>query len=450
MAFLLLLGAAAPSHAVSWYVSPNGSDAAPGSISQPFKTIKHASGVSLPGDTVYLRGGIYYPSSAEIVGNSGTGSLPIIIRPYPGELPVIDGSHQPGVQTTAGHGTDTLTIGASYVQILGLEIRNSSRTGLVIYGASNVVLRSNNIHDSLRGGMWIGDDVDPAATHDITVASNLVHDNAKVNTVHNDSGGSWPTAIGLFQVTRAYVQQNQVLRNQGEGIDAQNSNFVQISGNTSLDNYSISGVYIDNSSNVRVEKNFLGSTLNKAFYRSGYPGTCITTAREDAAKTLMLTNISIINNILVNCYRGYEHGEWSAGGGIRNLLFANNTMWNAAVSIKFDASAGHSNNVLANNVFSHPGQSSSMTAITATTGTSTVYFHHNDWYGGPAGRGAGPGDITSAPKLLNPGSFQPLDYRLSAGSPCTYAGATIAAVTDDYLGKHRTSPYDMGAFSTRP
>jgi hypothetical protein len=42
-----------------------------------------------PGDTLYLRGGIYYESV--YLTQSGTAQSPIVIAAYPGELPVLDG-----------------------------------------------------------------------------------------------------------------------------------------------------------------------------------------------------------------------------------------------------------------------------------------------------------------------------------------------------------------------
>ena len=74
----------------TYYISPGGKDSNPGTITQPFFTLKKAWTVIFAGDIVYLRGGIYYyPTSQELNGKNGTAANPIKIWAYPGESPVI-------------------------------------------------------------------------------------------------------------------------------------------------------------------------------------------------------------------------------------------------------------------------------------------------------------------------------------------------------------------------
>ncbi len=72
------------------YVSPSGSDANPGTRDAPFKTIQRAVGQAQPGATILVRDGVYHEEV--IFDHGGTESLPISLRAYPGERPVIDGS----------------------------------------------------------------------------------------------------------------------------------------------------------------------------------------------------------------------------------------------------------------------------------------------------------------------------------------------------------------------
>jgi hypothetical protein len=87
----------------TYYVSPSGSDANPGSLSQPFLTIGHAQSVvrgintSMTGDIyIYLRGGLYTLSSTLVFTDmdAGTGGYTIFYTAYPGEFPVISGGKQ--------------------------------------------------------------------------------------------------------------------------------------------------------------------------------------------------------------------------------------------------------------------------------------------------------------------------------------------------------------------
>jgi hypothetical protein len=67
----------------------NGRDENTGSERAPWKTIAHALEQLAAGDTLYLRGGVYYENvRIARVGNAGA---PITIRSHPGELAVIDG-----------------------------------------------------------------------------------------------------------------------------------------------------------------------------------------------------------------------------------------------------------------------------------------------------------------------------------------------------------------------
>lgn len=71
------------------YVDPaRGDDAHPGSEAAPWQSINFALGELAPGDTLYLRGGVYYENVR--VSIAGAANQPITIRSYPGEQAVID------------------------------------------------------------------------------------------------------------------------------------------------------------------------------------------------------------------------------------------------------------------------------------------------------------------------------------------------------------------------
>lgn len=66
-----------------------GSDAAAGTEAAPWKSLQHAVKQVKPGETLYLRAGVYYEHvTAEL---KGTAAQPITIRSYPGERGIIDG-----------------------------------------------------------------------------------------------------------------------------------------------------------------------------------------------------------------------------------------------------------------------------------------------------------------------------------------------------------------------
>ena len=74
----------------AYYVdSAHGDDASDGAAAKPWKTMQHGVRQLKPGDTLYLRGGIYHETVN--LTRSGTEESPIVIAAYPGELPVLDG-----------------------------------------------------------------------------------------------------------------------------------------------------------------------------------------------------------------------------------------------------------------------------------------------------------------------------------------------------------------------
>jgi len=74
----------------AYYVDgKQGRDDNPGTKDRPWKTVQHGVDRVRPGETLILRGGIYYEHI--VVKNSGIEAQPITIRSQPGELVVLDG-----------------------------------------------------------------------------------------------------------------------------------------------------------------------------------------------------------------------------------------------------------------------------------------------------------------------------------------------------------------------
>ena len=91
-----------------------GSDEGSGQENHPWRTINHALKHLQPGDTLYLRAGTYFEQV--YLGLQGRKDAPLIIRSYPGEQAIIDGSLQEfeigGVSLTYTYGIQ-LTIAAT-------------------------------------------------------------------------------------------------------------------------------------------------------------------------------------------------------------------------------------------------------------------------------------------------------------------------------------------------
>src|SRR2546423_11523661 len=125
--FLLL---SSPLFAATYYVATSGSDTNTGTIASPFATMQRAQAAASAGDIVYIRGGTYVMSEAQISGTSGiykyvtnltkNGSSGARINywAYPGERPIFDFSNI----KPANYPVVAFNVPGSWIHIRGLEI----------------------------------------------------------------------------------------------------------------------------------------------------------------------------------------------------------------------------------------------------------------------------------------------------------------------------------------
>jgi len=93
----LCLRQATCSYAAVYFVASTGSDTNPGTIERPFATVSRAQQAASAGDTVYLRGGLYFLDNSHITATNPPWAVVNHINKsgvsyvaYPGERPVFD------------------------------------------------------------------------------------------------------------------------------------------------------------------------------------------------------------------------------------------------------------------------------------------------------------------------------------------------------------------------
>jgi hypothetical protein len=122
------------SGASTFYVAPGGSDAAGGSINQPFLTIGKAYVLAVAGDTIFLRGGNYVVNSTINISKSGTSTSRFFLLAYPGERPVLVCS----AMAVSG-GNRGIQLSGSNWYIRGIDVKGAGDNGMFISGSFNTV-----------------------------------------------------------------------------------------------------------------------------------------------------------------------------------------------------------------------------------------------------------------------------------------------------------------------
>jgi len=134
----------------TYYVSTTGNDSWAGTKKKPFATFLHAMYVLKPGDTLYIRGGVYTEQMKIPKRTSGTAAKYITICSMPGEQAIIDGSNQ--------EEPDLIDVySASYLKISNLELRNAvgdGACGIVVNAESHHLIISDNIIYNINIGQY--------------------------------------------------------------------------------------------------------------------------------------------------------------------------------------------------------------------------------------------------------------------------------------------------------
>jgi hypothetical protein len=408
-----------------YYVSTIGSDTNPGTESQPWKTIGKAASKVMPGDTVYIRDGIYNESVS--FTTSGTEANVISIMAYPGENPIIDGNNSiPGI------GGSLLSINGDYIHVSGIEVRNSAYNGIYVYGSFDVI-DNVYVHHNQQAGIFI------------TNGHNSIVENSRIwrNSFYNEYGKGNGNASGIsaarFGVTYATIRGNTVWENWGEGISSYQADHITIEANISHDNFS-ANIYISDSTNIICQRNFV--YMDPSSYMHGY-GDNIGIMMGDETYTPPSANIKIINNISLGNHINFHWWQGVQGGGMNNVLIANNTFVN---SVRDDgvaiAEGAHQNVRFENNII----QQDDSLPIIYTVYNPNITFSNNLWSKTPPSAASGPGDIVGDPKLAKTGqTFASEWYKLTASSPAIDKAVALTEVVDDYFDDSRLAIPDIGA-----
>ena len=167
--FVLLAFVSTRAIADSWYVATTGSDESSGSIEQPFATIQRAQMAAEPGDTVFIRGGTYGMTEAQleqrrglfarliVLGKSGSSGKPITYRAYQDERPVFDCSDvKPRDRRVTAFYVSGSWLHLSGLEVIGVQVTIKTHTQSICFesqGSHNIFERLS-MHDGQAIGIY--------------------------------------------------------------------------------------------------------------------------------------------------------------------------------------------------------------------------------------------------------------------------------------------------------
>ena len=290
-----------------------------------------------PGDTLYLRGGVYNRKIRLYGGVQGRPDAWITIAAAPGEDVVFDGSGLNGHDQDQSGPSMFWLYGCSYVQLSGFTVRNAHGRD------SSAILLEPGTHHVVVSDLYI---------HNITTPSPKSEDHCANAILLMGRSGSTISNVLLF-------------RNSIENCETGWSEAIAVSANVA--DVNIVGNRLDDTGNIAI---CLSGNYGNAPSSVDYPrgalvyGNTITNCHclydtgfaiyADGAQ-----NIDFIGNTVKDCDGGIEAGCEHGGHGTRDILIVDNLLTDcaeAAIGIGTPGGGGHTSNVTAyGNRYRHVG-----------------------------------------------------------------------------------------------
>jgi len=409
---------------IYYYVSLQGNDSNPGTFYLPWRTIGKAAHMVEPGDSIYIRGGVY--QEAVEFSSSGTASAPIKILAYPGETPVLDGNNY---TLPKDFGGSLLEISGNYISVTGIEVRYSSYLGVLLAGVHDTVTGINS-HHNLHSGMRIEGDFS-------IIENSLIwsNDMQNYNGEHPEKDSTAITASR--RPNYATIRHNKVFSNWGIGLSTYEANGTIIEDNIVYDNYG-PNIYISDATNILFQRNFVYAT------GSMLGGPQIGIQMGDETNNPPSSDITIINNIVYGTNRNLACWEGSSHQ-MTNVLIANNTFVNskAESGIVFKEGLSFQNVRFMNNLTQQTDQ---LPIILVRASHLGLTFSNNLWSKTPTNAASSPNDIVGDPLFAQTGDpHTPEWFMLTGVSPAINKALALSAVNVDYFGIPRLPLPDVGA-----
>lgn len=334
-----------------------------GSFAHPFRDVQQAVDILRPGDTLYIRGGIYaVDTPIRIYGKNG-GADKITISSYGRELAVFDGHAYDSVSGHFHHENGIFTIDrSSGIVIRNLRFQNSHCKGISIFNSDNIEISHCEIENTFACGISVWD-TSPLpekknAFRGFRILGNTVRKATTWDMIpagRKKQGEPPHEAISIAGATDFEVAYNHVYECDKEGIDVKENSRNGTVHHNYVHDCDRQGLYADawfgTLDNVRFEYNIVyrnrgaglalsvegaGSYLSHVtfahnlVYLNRGTGMFISRWGDD----LLREHITVAGNTFVQNGHGFSYGSdsifWITGGlhfysgSIRNMTVENN------------------------------------------------------------------------------------------------------------------------------
>ena len=372
---LFILGMSTKAFSQAYYVAPDGADTNPGTLAEPWKTIQKSANTLTPGDTVYVRGGVYNEKvNINVSGSANNGY--ITFRNHENEIPILDGT---GLSVPESNNGMFLIVDQHYIIVEGFEIRNYRTStpdiipvGIHIRGdAHHIQLKNNHIHH-IETNAPVDEDLMGADAHGIAVYGTSAPDSINNilivgNELHDLMLGSSEGLVINGNVALFTVSDNIIYDCDNIGIDfigfeetAPDPDYDQARSGVVSDNtvynitsfgnpaygneYSAGGIYVDGGRDIVVERNTIYQLDIGIEIASEHQGR--------ATSYITVRNNFLFNNRMAGISMGGYDNE---RGSTENCIIVNNSLYhngigedgNQEILLQFDTRY----NIIKNNIF---------------------------------------------------------------------------------------------------
>jgi hypothetical protein len=400
------------------FVSPQGSDHAPGTrVDAPLRSLDAAASRAGAGTTVHLLPGTYH--SPLITRRGGSAEAPMVFKGHPGAI--LDGSKLPG-KNGSNQNQGLVELRHPHVRLEGLVITQAPNTGILL-AASHLTVNACEISYTQRHAISTETRHQPRGDSPVLQAITLTG-----NAIHHSvlKGAGYGQAISLI-ADGFVIARNRVYENRTEGIDLWlGASHGEVRENEVYRN-GAPGIYVDGGTYIRIHRNHV--------YGNAKGG--IGLSSEDPR--YRTHDIWVYNNLVYDHPSGPGCFVWDPDVGVERALFAHNTLVNNKTSFDF---AGRGNSV---EVTNNLGHALSGTDTADWSVGSRIDIHHNTW-------------LDSLRVFLDASKK---DFRLTRMAPGIDGGNALPELRDDrgnvfvidtdYANQKRPlgKAPDLGAYETR-